>query len=132
MTNDFERSYLPFFEALMKRKVIAPVALDVRKLTSIADVFIICSGRSSRQVSAIAEYVLKDLKEAGIRSIGSEGIREGQWALLDYGHVIIHIFFEPVRVVYDIEGLWRDAARIDLGDLKRTEETETSEAFHEE
>jgi ribosome-associated protein len=132
MTNDFERSYSPFIEALLKRKVIAPVALDVRKLTSIADVFIICSGRSTRQVSAIAEFVLKDLKEAGIRSIGSEGIREGQWALLDYGHVIIHIFFEPVRVVYDIEGLWVDAARIDLGDLRITEATETSEAFHEE
>jgi len=86
-------------------------------LASFADSFIICSGRSHRQVAAIAEFVEGKLKGLGIRALGVEGIKEGHWVLMDYGDVIIHIFYEPIRTFYDLEGLWADAKRIDFEDI---------------
>ncbi len=101
-----------YLAALMERKAEQVVALDVRALTSVADAFIICSARSNRQVSAIADLVQRALKKRKIRPLGVEGKGEGLWVLMDYGHVIIHIFYEPVRAFYDLEGLWRDAPRL--------------------
>jgi ribosome-associated protein len=102
-----------YIKTVLSRKASEVIALDVRELTSIADVFIICSGRSSRQVSAIADYIEQDLKKHSIRPLSIEGKKEGQWVLLDYGHVIIHVFYEPVRKIFDLEGLWIDAKRIE-------------------
>ena len=102
-----------YIQAALGKKAIDLVALDVRKLSSIADVFIICSGRSNRQVVAIAEHIQVELKKHGITPLSVEGKRQGHWVLLDYGHVIIHIFYEPVRAFYDLEGLWIDAKRIE-------------------
>lgn len=100
--------------AVVGKKAFAVSILDVAELTSIADVFIICSARSNRQVSAIAEHVVTDLKKKGIRPISTDGIREGQWVLLDYGSVVIHVFYESMREFYDLDGLWADARRIPL------------------
>jgi ribosome-associated protein len=94
--------------------------LDVHDLTSIADVFIICSGRSNRQVSAIAEFIQADLKKHKIKPLSIEGSRDGHWVLLDYGHVIVHVFYEPVREFYDLESLWIDAKRLPIPALKKT------------
>jgi len=102
-----------YINAALGKKAMDLVALDVRKLSSIADVFIICSGRSNRQVMAIAEHIQVDLKKHGITPLSVEGKKEGHWVLLDYGHVIIHVFYEPVRSFYDLEGLWIDADRIE-------------------
>ena len=102
-----------YIQAALGKKAIDLVVLDVRKLSSIADVFIICSGRSNRQVAAIAEHIQVDLKQHGITPLSVEGKKQGHWVLLDYGHVIIHIFYEPVRTFYDLEGLWIDAKRIE-------------------
>lgn len=102
-----------YINAVLGKKAIDLVVLDVRKLSSIADVFIICSGRSNRQVMAIAEHIQVDLKKHGIKPLSVEGKKEGHWVLLDYGHVIIHVFYEPVRSFYDLEGLWIDADRIE-------------------
>ena len=102
-----------YINAVMGRKVIDLVVLDVRELTSVSDIFIICSGRSHRQVSAIADYVQVNLKKHAIKPLSVEGKKEGHWVLLDYGHVIIHVFYEPVRTFYDLEGLWIDAKRIE-------------------
>jgi len=101
-----------FFKAVLGRKAVNVVALDVRELTSIADVFIICSGRSNRQVSAIADHIVRELRKQKIKPLSVEGNSEGQWVLIDYGYVIIHVFFESVRQFYDLEGLWSDARRI--------------------
>ncbi len=105
-----------YIQAALGRKAIDLVLLHVRDLTSVADAFLICSGRSHRQVSAIGEYIRTDLKKHGIKPLSVEGIRDGQWVLLDYGDVIIHVFYEPVREFYDLEGLWIDAERIDIED----------------
>lgn len=106
-----------FVKVILARKAIGVVVLDVHDLTSLADYFIICSGKSNRQVSAIADHVQRELKIAGIRPLSVEGAREGHWVLLDYGYVVIHVFYEPVRHFYDLEGLWADAPRVEIESL---------------
>ena len=108
-----------YVKAVLGRKALNVVALDVAELTSFADVFIICSGRSNRQVSAIADYIKTDLKKHKIKPLGVEGSKDGHWVLLDYGHVIIHVFYEPMRKFYDLEGLWVDAKRIETPAMKK-------------
>ena len=112
MKHDYDPSLDLYVKAALGRKALGLVVLDVRDLTSVADAFIICSGRSNRQVTAIAEFIQTELKKAGIKPLSVEGKKEGLWVLLDYGHVIIHVFYESVRNFYDLEGLWVDAKRI--------------------
>lgn len=116
-----------YVKAALGRKAFDIVVLDVGDLTSIADAFIICSGRSNRQVTAIADYIQRDLKNQGIRPLSAEGLREGHWVLLDYGHVVIHVFYSEVRKFYDLEGLWADAERIETPAL--TELKARADAF---
>jgi ribosome-associated protein len=104
-------------QAVLGKQAEDIVLLDVRGLTSYADHFIFCSGRSSRQVIAIADHVRESLKKRGVRPLSIEGMTEGHWVLLDYGEVIIHVFYEPVRRFYDLEGLWVDAKRIEPDDI---------------
>ena len=112
MKHDYDPSLDLYVKAALGRKTLGLVVLDVRNLTSVADVFIICSGSSNRQVTAIAEFIQTELKKAGKKPLSVEGKKEGHWVLLDYGHVIIHVFYESVRNFYDLEGLWVDAKRI--------------------
>lgn len=101
-----------FISAVLGKKAQQVVMLDVKALTTVADTFIICSARSNRQVTAIAEFISTYLKKQGKKALSIEGGKEGHWVLMDYGHVIIHIFLEPMRSFYDLEGLWVDARRI--------------------
>jgi ribosome-associated protein len=104
----------PYIAAIQGMKPLNLVALDVRGLASFADYFIICSGRSHRQVTAMAEHIQKELKAQGIKTLSVEGLREGLWVLMDYGDVIVHIFYESIRAFYDLESLWSDAKKIEL------------------
>ena len=97
---------------IKERKALDPVLLAVGNLTSITDYFLLASGNSSRQVQAISRHLQKRTREAGFRPNGIEGEQEGHWVLLDYGDVIIHLFYEPVREFYDLEGLWIEAKRV--------------------
>jgi ribosome-associated protein len=114
MTEDADAALDFFFQAVLGKKAMHVVALEVRELTSIADAFIICSGRSNRQVSAIAEHIERELRGHKIKPLSVEGTGEGHWVLMDYGNVIIHVFLESVREFYDLEGLWSDAPRIPI------------------
>ena len=118
MTDEFVDALEVYVRAVTGKKAENLVVLDVREMTSVADAFIICSGRSNRQVQAIAEYIQSDLKKQHKKPLSVEGLTEGHWALLDYGDVIIHIFYEPVRQFYDLEGLWMDARRIKTRSMK--------------
>jgi ribosome-associated protein len=113
MSTDAVPSLDRYIEAASEKKALNLIVLDVGDLTSIADVFIICSGRSNRQVNAIADSIVAKLKKHKIKPLSVEGTGEGHWVLLDYGHVVIHVFYEPVREFFDLEGLWADAKRID-------------------
>jgi len=119
MTQKVDPSLDLYIKAILGKKAMNVVALDVAELTSFADVFIICSGRSNRQVSAIADFIKTDLKKHKINPLSVEGTKDGHWVLLDYGHVIIHVFYEPIREFYDLEGLWVDAKRIMTPSLKK-------------
>jgi ribosome-associated protein len=106
-----------YVKAALGRKAKNPVLLDVRHLTSLADAFLICHGTSNRQVSAIAEHIQRDLKKQGIKALSVDGLKEGHWVLMDYGHVVIHVFYESTRRFYDLEGLWTDARRIQTASM---------------
>lgn len=90
------------------------VLMEVSHLTTIADYFIICSGHSDRQVQSIAESILEGGRRAKIRPFATEGTASGHWVLLDFSDVLVHVFYEPARKHYDLEGLWRDATIVDL------------------
>ena len=99
--------------AALDKKALEPLLIDVRGLCSYANYILLLSGRSDRQVDAIAESIRTRLKPDATL-IGSEGTRSGQWALLDYGDLVIHVFHHPAREHYDLEGLWIDAPHVEI------------------
>ena len=98
----------------LDKKALEPVLLDVRELCSFCNYQLVVSGRSDRQVDAIADGISSGLKSEGERAIGAEGARSGQWSLLDYGDFVVHVFLHSAREHYDLEGLWNDAPRVPL------------------
>jgi len=114
MTTDSKTKSLLCLRAAIEKKAQNPVLLELKGITSITDYFLLCSGKSDRQVQAIAQAIEEALKKRGIQPLGQEGMREGKWILIDYEDVVVHIFLEPVRKFYDLEGLWIDAPRVDL------------------
>lgn len=86
--------------------------LEMSELLDLTDYFVVVSGRSDRQVQGIANRILDALAEVGVHPFSCEGLDEGQWVLLDYGDTIVHVFYEPMREHYDIEGLWAKARRL--------------------
>ncbi|MFO7666470.1 MAG: ribosome silencing factor [Desulfobacterales bacterium] len=109
---DLDKRIDLYVKAVSGKKAANIVVLDVRGLTSVADMFIICSALSNRQATAICDFVERYLKSFGIKPLSIEGKNEGLWVLLDYGEVVIHVFCETVRKFYDLEGLWSDAKQI--------------------
>lgn len=103
-------------KAALEKKAEAPLILDVRKLCSFADYFVILSGRSTRHVQGLAEAVEEELRSKRVSTGKSEGLREGNWVLLDYNDVIVHIFYADSRKFYDLEGLWHDAKSIKVNE----------------
>ena len=101
-------------EASLERAAEEVVALDVRKAVSFADVFVICTGRSDRQVRSIADAIEEAVGKRGERPLGIEGYDDGRWVLMDLADVIVHVFQHEVRRHYDLERLWSDAPRLDL------------------
>jgi ribosome-associated protein len=102
--------------AAMEKKAEDPLILDVRKLCSFTDYFVIISGRSTRHVQGLAEAIEDELRSKKLSAGKSEGLQEGTWVLLDYNDVVVHIFYAETRKFYDIEGLWHDAPRISPDD----------------
>lgn len=88
------------------------VLLRTAELTTMADFFVICSGRSDRQVQALAGAIVDELRRDGIRPIGTEGRASARWVLLDYGAVIVHVFAPDEREFYGLERLWGQAAQV--------------------
>ena len=111
--DSWEKALLVVRSALEK-KAYDLILMEVREVTSIADYFIICSGRSDRQVQGIARGIEENLSGAGIPLLSVEGVSRGQWVLMDFSDVIVHIFYQPVREFYDLEGLWHHAPRVEL------------------
>jgi ribosome-associated protein len=94
------------------KKAADIVLLDLGELTTLADAFVICSGGSERQISAIADGIVEALRDEGIKPIGREGTAESHWVLLDYGAVIVHVFTPPERDYYQLERHWAAARTV--------------------
>jgi ribosome-associated protein len=101
-------------DAALDKKALLPVLIDVSAMASYTDFIAIVSGRSDRHVDAIAEGVLAAMKARGRSLLGQEGTGSGRWTLLDFGDVVVHVFYHPVREFYDLESLWVDAPRLPL------------------
>lgn len=101
-------------DIIMERKAVDPVLFNIGGMTSFADYFLIAGGNSTRQVQSIGRHLTEKMREHGLKAHGIEGENEGQWILMDYGDLIIHLFYEPVRAFYDLEGLWMEAPRIEI------------------
>ena len=97
------------------------LVLDVGALTSITDYLIICTGRSDRQVQSIAQGIQDAVEATGARPLSVEGLRRGQWVLLDFADVVVHVFYQPVREFYDLERLWEHAPRVQLPEPLRSQ-----------
>jgi ribosome-associated protein len=92
------------------------VILDVRPLIGITDYFVICSGRNERQVATIVEEIEEQLGAEGVKAYRREGDRQARWVLLDYLDFVVHVFHTEEREYYELERLWRDADRVDVGE----------------
>ena len=101
-------------DAALDKHALQPVLIDVSSMGSYTDFIGIVSGRSDRQVDAIAESVSMALKARGLYPMGQEGTGSGRWTLLDFGSFVVHIFYHPVREFYDLESLWIEAPRVKL------------------
>ena len=105
-------------DSQLKASIMAALALDkkaeglkllqVSEKTSYTDYLVICSAPSERQVQAVARNILDEMRLAGVRPLGQEGLSEGHWVLLDFGEVVAHIFFEGARTYYDLDGFWEE------------------------
>ncbi len=102
---------LSAIKIIREKKAIDPVLIEVSELTSIADYFLIAGGNSSRQVQAIGRHLSRKMRDMGFKAYGMEGEKEGHWILMDYSDIVIHIFYQPVREFYNLEGLWIEAPR---------------------
>ncbi len=99
----------------LEKKAYNVRLLEVKGLSSLTDYLLIASGRSDRQVQAIAEGVRLGLKQDHATApLAVEGMNEGRWVLIDYGDVMVHVFQEPIREFYDLDGLWSEAAEVTI------------------
>lgn len=100
-------------ELAFDKKAFDINALDISQVSSIADFLVIISGNSDKQVQAIADNIRTGLKKYG-KVIDIEGAGEGKWIVMDYGDVLVHVFHDPLRSYYDLDGLWKMAPKLEL------------------
>ena len=101
-------------QAAAEKKALDLVVLDLRAIASFTDFFVITSGTNRRQVQAISDGVVEQLKKNGTRAARVEGHQTAEWILVDYGDFVVHVFDEKARRFYDLERLWREAVRVDV------------------
>lgn len=112
---DFLPNTIRIAEYAAEHKARDIKAYDLRGLTVIADVFIICSASSEPQVKAIYNAIREGMKEIGVRPRRAEGDPSVGWLLIDFGNIVVHVFREKARAFYDLDGLWGDAPEIEVG-----------------
>jgi len=87
------------------------VVIDLTGKSSIGDYMVVTSGRSQRHVNAVADHLVKDIEEAGGPRVRVEGMRQGDWVLIDAGDIIVHVFRPEIRAFYNLEKMWAAASR---------------------
>jgi ribosome-associated protein len=112
---------------LIEKKGLDIVVLNIEGRVSYCDHLVLCTGSSARQVRALADHVTRTLRALGRRPMGSEGTQAGQWALVDLGDVVLHVFDRDSRQHYDLDGLWLDVPRFSMAELGISEVEEIPE-----
>ncbi|HAJ73944.1 MAG TPA: ribosome silencing factor [Lachnospiraceae bacterium] len=107
---------------LEEKKAVDVKVIDIEKISTVADYFIIASGSNRNQVQAMADSAEEILGRAGYMPKNIEGYQNANWILMDYGDIVIHIFDEENRLFYDLERIWRDGSLVSKDDLKMSEE----------
>ena len=98
----------------LDKKAEDVVILQVADLTSYADFFVIAAASSDRMAQAVARTISDELRKRGRQPLSTDGMEQGNWVILDYGAVVVHIFKETARAYYDLDGFWSDAPRVDV------------------
>ena len=111
-----KKRVLACVNASLEKKATNIVIMKVQEISAFTDYFVILSGNSDRQVQAIASAIRENMKKDGVLPLGVEGENHGQWVLMDYGDVVVHIFYAPVREFYNIERLWSDAPTMEVAE----------------
>lgn len=112
--NKSKRSLDKACDAILDKKGEDLTVLDVRKVSSFTDFFIICSGGNAKQNQAISDAVVEKLKALKLRPVHIEGYRHAEWILLDYIDFVVHILSGPARDFYKLEKLWSDGKPVEL------------------
>ena len=107
-----EEKFSLLYNSALDKKAIDPVAFDVRGLSSVADVFMMLTGASNRQIKAIVDAIEDTLREMGEKDYHIEGYDKAWWVLIDAGDIVIHVFAEEARAYYGVESLWADAKKL--------------------
>jgi ribosome-associated protein len=105
----------------LEKKAYDVVLMDVSDTSSLADYFLLCTGRSDTQVQAITQSLEQNLAKHGVRVRSIEGYTSGQWVLIDFADVVVHVFLDAVREFYDLERLWARAPRVTLPEPYRSQ-----------
>lgn len=111
-TDEARKLAIDIAAAALEKKAVGLEILDVAGRTDYADFLVLMSGRSDRQVAALADGIEEAMRKNGRRASNVEGKQGGRWVLIDFGDVVVHVFQEDVRSMYDLEGLWEDARRL--------------------
>jgi len=112
--SEFDDRVRRAINAAAEKKAIEPTVLDLRGISSFTDFFVLVTGANRRQVQAISDEVVEQLKRNGSPAARVEGYQNAEWVLIDYGDFVVHIFDDKARRFYDLERLWREARRRDL------------------
>jgi ribosome-associated protein len=112
--SEFDNRIRRAISAAAEKKAIEPTVLDLRGISSFTDFFVIVTGANRRQVQAICDEVVDQLKRNGSPAARVEGYQNAEWVLIDYGGFVVHVFDDKARRFYDLERLWRESRRRDL------------------
>jgi ribosome-associated protein len=111
---DFDERIRRTLLAAWEKKALDLTVLDLREIASFTDFFVIATGTNKRQVQAISDEVVEQLKRSGTRAARVEGYQTAEWILVDYGDFVVHVFDDKARRFYDLERLWRESKRVDV------------------
>ena len=103
---------------MLEKKALDVKIIDVRKITTLTDFFVLCTSESEPQTRAITDHIYEQMKEEGIKAWHIEGYENLNWVLLDFVNIVVHVFSRESRDYYDIERLWADGYIIDVQDKK--------------
>ena len=117
MSSDAVSTALAVAKAALDKKAANVDIINLVGKTDYTDYLVLMSGNSDRHVRALADHIQRELKEQKIRPLSVEGLEASTWVLIDYADVVVHVFQESTRAVYDLDGLWLDASRVPLPDV---------------